>query len=405
MKNNNNYGTYCVLPFNSVSITAHGDIRHCCNGGYDVSDYKLPNVSNLTTEEIINNDFIQDLRDSFIKEERHPACNRCWKMEDMNIMSFREVANRYKRYDINVTGRKNIQKSINFDDIEYIDITLGNKCNLACRMCLPSSSSLLAKQQKEIGIHNGEIDIEHSADNKEKILDLFAKAKNLKKIYMLGGEPLINEFHYEILDLLIAKDRAKNVEIYFNTNLKVNKISSYYPIWEKFNSIYIQASIDGTHECYEYIRYPGKWDKLYKSFKELSDIIDQKKYLLSISPVLQNLNVHNIVKLVEELRFTGKFETGWFFIPVSGPNQLHIVPKITIREAIEQANKLPDTKAIPKQSLLNMLQTALTKKVTQDELRLFFYYTQKYDQYRKQNIFEMAPHFLDLANKFKLTIW
>lgn len=402
---NNNYGTYCVLPFNSVSITAYGEIRHCCNGGYDVNGIKLPNVSHLTTEGIINNDFIQDLRDSFIKEEKHPVCKRCWKMEDMDIMSFRDVSNRYKRFDMNVTGRKNIKKVIDFEDIEYIDITLGNKCNLACRMCLPSSSSLLAKQQKEIGIYDGDIDIEHSAGSKEKILNLFAKAKNLKKIYMLGGEPLINEFHYEILDLLIAKDRAKNVGIYFNTNLKVNKISSYYPIWEKFHSVHIQASIDGTHECYEYIRYPGKWDKLYKSFKELSDLIDQKKYLLSISPVLQNLNVHNMVKLVEELRYTGKFETGWFFIPVSGSNQLHIVPKIIIKQAINQVNKLPETKAIPKQALLNMLQTALTKKATKDEVKLFFYYTKKYDEYRQQNIFEMAPHFLDIADKFRVKSW
>ena len=401
----NEHENYCVLPFNSVSITAQGEIRHCCNGGYDIADFKLPKINDMTTEKIINNDFIQKLRDSFIKDERHPLCNRCWNMEDMNNTSFRQVSSMYKRFNMNVTGSKNLKKNINFEDIEYIDITLGNKCNLACRMCVPYSSSLLAKQQQEMGLYDGMIDIEHSTATKEKILDLFSRAVNLKKIYMLGGEPLINEFHNEILELLISKNRSKNVGIYFNTNLKVNKILNYTNIWEKFYGVYIQASIDGTRDCYEYIRYPGKWNTLYKSFKELSTIIDCKKYYLSISPVLQNLNVHNFVDLILELRYTGKYETGWFFIPVTGPNQAHLLPKKVIHEAIIQATKLPDTKAIPKQSLLNMLETALKKEPTKEEVDLFFYYTKKYDVYRKQNIFEMAPHFLDIADKFQVQPW
>ena len=121
--------------------------------------------------------------------------------------------------------------------------------------------------------------------------------------------------------------------------------------------------------------------------------------------MLQNLNVHNFVDLILELRYTGKYETGWFFIPVTGPNQVHLLPKKVIQEAIIQATKLPDTKAIPKQSLLNMLETALKKEPTKEEVDLFFYYTKKYDVYRKQNIFEMFPHFLDIADKFQVQPW
>lgn len=399
----NNLKNYCVLPFNSVSITANGEIRHCCNGGYDLTN--APLLKELSVDLIINNDFIQDIRDSFIKDERHPKCSRCWDMEDMGIMSFREVANRYKNYALNKTGIPNTNRETRFEHIEYIDLTLGNKCNLACRMCQPSSSSLLAKQEKEMGLYSGEINLDHSSDNKEKILDLFRKAKNLKSIYMLGGEPLINDFHFEILDLLIANGKSRNIEIHFNTNLQVNKVDSYYDRWEKFSKVRIQASIDGAHDCYEYIRYPGKWNKIYKNFQELSKIIDNKKYYFSISPVLQNLNAHNIFDLINEMRYTNNSETSWFFIPISGPNQLHLLPKKTLKKCIKKANNLPVTSKISKNDIISQLTAAYNKKIDVKDLELFFSMTKRYDKYRKQNLFEMAPHFAILAEQYSIETW
>ena len=76
-------------------------------------------------------------------------------------------------------------------------------------MCNPTSSSLLAKQLKIVNEHNGPELIELSRETKNKILDFISKSVNLNTIYMLGGEPLINEFHDEIVDLLVCSNRAK----------------------------------------------------------------------------------------------------------------------------------------------------------------------------------------------------
>lgn len=402
-KDLNNLKHYCVLPFNSVSISANGEIRHCCNGGHGLTDTFF--VQDVDVNGLINNPFIHDIRESFLKDERHPKCTRCWEMEDMGVMSFREVANRHKNYNINTTGVRTFKKELNFEDIEYIDLTLGNKCNLACRMCTPTSSSLLAKQQKDMGIWQGDVDIDHSDTDKEKILELFRKAVNLKNIYMLGGEPLINPMHFEILDLLIETGQSKNIEIFFNTNLQVNKISSYYDRWEKFARVRIQASIDGSGDCYEYIRYPGKWDKLYKNYKELSKIIDDQKFFFSVSPVLQNINAHNMYDLVNEMRYTNGRETGFFFIPISGPNQLNLVPKRVLERAMNNMYKLPNTQAIPRTDILRQLSAAHKKEINVDELKHFFNITKGYDKFRKQNLFEMAPHFEELADEYGIEKW
>ena len=394
---------YCVLPFNSVSITASGEIRHCCNGGHDVSGTQR--IENLTVDELINNPFIHDIRDAFLKEEKHPACARCWKMEDMGILSFREVANQYKNYAINETGIRTFKRELDFEDIEYIDLTLGNKCNLACRMCNATSSSLFAKQDIELGFIQGPAEIDHDDDAKQKILELFRRSVNLKNIYMLGGEPLIHPFHFEILDLLIETGQAKNIEIFFNTNFQVNKVSSFMDRWEHFKTVHIQASIDGTEDTYNYIRWPGNWNKLYRNLNDLGEIVDNKKYKLSISPVLQNLNVHNIFDLINQCNIIKNKELGMFFIPVSGLNKTEIVPKEIIAKAMEDISSLPKRKSLPKPDLLRQLQTAYDAEYNPEHVEEFFRKTKAMDEYRKQNLFETMPHFSKLADDFGIKKW
>lgn len=398
-----NIKNYCVLPFNSVSITASGEIRHCCNGGHDVQG--TPRISNMTVDELINNDFIHDIRDSFLKEEKHPACSRCWKMEDMGILSFREVANKYKNYNINETGIRTFKRDLNYEDIEYIDLTLGNKCNLACRMCNATSSSLFAKQDISLGYIVGPAEIDHDALAKEKILELFRRSVNLKNIYMLGGEPLIHPFHFEILDLLIETGQSKNIEIFFNTNFQVNKVSSFLDRWEHFKTVHIQASIDGTEETYNYIRWPGNWNKLYKNLNDLADLVDNRKYKLSTSPVLQNLNVHNMYDLINQVNVIKNKELGMFFIPVSGLNKTEIVPKEIIVKAMEDISSLPERKSLPKPDLLRQLQTAYDAKYNPAHVEEFFRKTKAMDEYRNQNLFETMPHFAKLADQFGITKW
>ena len=394
---------YCVLPFNSVSIAASGEIRHCCNGGHNLVGTHL--VDNLSVNELINNEFIHDIRDAFLKDEKHPKCARCWKMEDMGILSFREVANRYKNYAINETGIRTFKRDLNFEDIEYIDLTLGNKCNLACRMCNATSSSLFAKQEIALNHMQGPAEIDHGDSAKEKILELFRRSVNLKNIYMLGGEPLIHPFHFEILDLLIETGQSKNIEIFFNTNFQVNKVSSFLDRWENFKAVHIQASIDGTEETYNYIRWPGNWNKLYKNLNDLTDLVDNKKYKLSSSPVLQNLNVHNIVDLVKQVNVIKGKELGMFFIPVSGLNKTEIVPKEIIAKAMEDINNLTVGRNFPKKDLLAQLKTAYDTEYNPDHVKEFFRQTKLMDGYRNQNLFEVMPHFAKLADEFGIEKW
>jgi len=392
---------YCVLPFNSVSIGVTGEIRQCCNAGYDSNSNTY--ISNLDIDGIINNEFIQDIRQSFIENKTHSKCGRCWKQEAMKSMSFREIANQDKHHGIGqgITNRKSV---IDFEDIEYIDITVGNKCNLACRMCNWSSSNLLAQQLKEMGMHTGPVDLGFDLETKNKIIELFRRSVNLKSIYMLGGEPLINPLNDEILDLLIETGQAKNVFIHYNTNLQVNKIDNYLEKWSHFKGVEIQASIDGCEEVYNYIRWPGNWKKVLRNLTTAITNGNGNTLQVSVSTTIQNINALNIPKLITMCQ-TLDPAIPFFFIPVVGTMTLDVTPKHILREAIEILEAMPKRGNIPLDDLLANYYNAYDSTIDELKVKAFFKENKMFDLKRKQNLFETIPYFIDLANQFKIERW
>ena len=392
---------YCVLPFNSVSISATGELRQCCNAGYYSSNTF---ISDLDINGIINNNFIQDIRQSFIENTQHSKCSRCWKQEAMGSMSFREVANRNKYYGIgqSITNRK---KVIEFEDIEYIDITLGNKCNLACRMCNWSSSSLLAQQLKELGKHTGPIDLELDDESKNKVIELFRRSVNLKSIYMLGGEPLINPLNDEILDLLIETGQSKNIFIHYNTNLQVNKIEDYLEKWSHFKGVELQASIDGCEEVYNYIRWPGNWKKVLRNLTTAVQKGNDDTLKVSISTTIQNINALNIPKLINMCQTLEEQAVPFFFIPVVGTMTLDVTPKRVLKEAIDLLEAMPKRMQIPIDDLLANYRDAYNSKIDKKKVQAFFDEQKMFDLKRNQNLFETIPYFIELADEFNIERW
>jgi MoaA/NifB/PqqE/SkfB family radical SAM enzyme len=393
---------FCVLPFNSVSISATGNLRQCCNGGenpYNVF------VQNSTVDEIINNKKSQALRSNFLKDQKDAACNRCWNMEAIGNRSFRHVANEDSSHGLKSTIPIKMDTTISFDDIQYLDITLGNKCNLACRMCNATSSSLLAKQLKEFKMYSGDDVIDFSRETKDKILELIDRSKNLNSIYMLGGEPLINEFHDEIIDLLITQNRAKDVKIHYSTNMQID-IEKYLPMWKNFKYIDLNISLDGSHQTYEYIRWPGKWDKVFNNLKRACEFRKEANFYPTVATTIQNLNASNLYDLITECTTLNDTYVPFFFIPVTGGNFLELTPKHILELEIKKLETLPDPYGRVTE-LIHHYRDACKKHdhITRSQVAEFFETQLRFDQYRKQNLFTTHPHFIEMAEKFNIKTW
>jgi hypothetical protein len=107
---------------------------------------------------------------------------------------------------------------------------------------------------------------------------------NIKKFYIVGGEPLYIKEHYDFLELIASTPYAKNIYLEYNTNL-TNLPKHTINLWKKFKGVLIGASIDGFGNVLEYQRTPANWKLLYKNLKKINEFIkgaDPIRYDLSV---------------------------------------------------------------------------------------------------------------------------
>lgn len=401
---------YCVLPFKSFSINPSGEIRVCCNNGHVPAPY--PTLAE--SDEVLNTDFMQKIRTQFINNEKPTICDRCWKQEEANARSFRYLANNDYNFGIKDGEVAKATPRVSFEDIEYCDISIGNHCNLACRMCNPYSSSLVAKEIADMNNKPEPKVITPPKDDKKKIFEVLEKAVNLNTLYLLGGEPLITDLHEEILDLLIDSGRSQNVILRLSTNLQTNKLDKFTEKWSKFKSVELQVSIDGCGDMYEYIRWPGKWSKLYDNLTHLIEAakFSRKKIRPNIASTIQNINCLNLLELVKTCCVINRYPVGFYFIPVTSgigiaSEDLFITPKRILREAYKIQEKLQHKVGgyIPLHDYERYLLSAISREPTINEAKAFFSKYKEFDIRRKQNLFEVAPFMEEIADQFKIKKW
>ena len=388
--------TACGYINNSISIKAtDGSISQCCTIPPKKINSFTPSI-HLEPFGGINNKEFFNVRESLNSGIKHPNCNKCWKMEDANSESYRMQGNSYIK-EYNLLGHT--RSSITYNDIYWIDIFLGNKCNLACRMCSPYNSSLIAKQLK-LSRQAGK-NLAINDETVHKIFDIIAQSPNLKHINLMGGEPLIIDFHDMLCEHLISSNRAKEIELRISTNLQVDFVRKT-ELHRHFKNISMSVSIDGVGDTYEYIRWPGNWEKLKTNLVLLTDP-KLTMYKYGISMVLQNLLVDNLYESITTLQqLPNMRETNIYFHPVDDKNFMHILPSRIIQAELEKLDSLENLDGL-KQSLKMSLEQSKNLKLS--DVVTFFNQQKLYDGLRNQNLFQTKPHFLELAEQFNITPW
>lgn len=116
--------------------------------------------------------------------------------------------------------------------------------------------------------------------------ELLGDGEGLQRLYVTGGEPLLEPRFEEVLDFLIKRDAARNIHLEFTTNCTTVKESLLDKI-KRFKSSYITLSLDGIGSVQEYIRYPSSWPVIERNIRILKD---WQLKLMAI-PVVQAYNM------------------------------------------------------------------------------------------------------------------
>lgn len=308
MKNN-----FCVLPFNSLEISPDGTCKVCCKIDANIKkdDGKDFNVLYDKLDDIWNSKNINQLRDNFNNNRRSLECWRCWTEESSQIKSLR----------LQVIDQKFNQFN---PEIVYLSLKLSNKCNLACRICSPDLSSLWQSQFKKLNRPLTPVEMFKTIDldkfEGDRLQSLHDISKNLTRLLIYGGEPLINDEIITYLEYLVDSGISRNIQLILNTNGTVysDKLTD---VFRKFKKVNLFLSIDDIGKRFEYQRWPAKWDKIHNNISKYVSMKDEIN--LEFYPTVSVLNICNIEEILARLTT--------YNIPITFNNILHEPKLLSIR--------------------------------------------------------------------------
>lgn len=278
---------FCIYPWIHLHAYPTGEAYPCCHAEMT---HPVGNCKSQTLREIWQGPEMTGLRDNMLNERESPACARCYEQEASGFFSGRRSANKHHGHHI-----KKLQD--NPFEMTYWDIRFSNLCNLRCRSCGHIFSSQWYQDQAALAgpewrkthqvlNYAGRTDI----DMWEQLLP---HIDYVEQIYFAGGEPLLMEEHYRILDELERRGRF-DVRLIYNTNFTHTDLKgrSVFDYWRRFESVAVGASLDAMGPRAEYIRKGTDWAQVEANRRAMQEICPQVDFY--ISPTLSVMNAWHL---------------------------------------------------------------------------------------------------------------
>jgi len=264
-----------------------------------MSDMKHPvgNTRQNTLEEIWNSSGMREIRVNMLNNQPSSACNNCYEKEQAGFFSGRMSANKHHGHHIDKIRDTDPDGTLNQFEMVYWDIRFSNLCNLKCRSCGHIFSSQWYQDQTTLAGPEWA--------KKNQVLNYAGKHKTdmweqlkphldyVEQIYFAGGEPLLMEEHYNILEELVRRERF-DVRLIYNTNFTHTRLKdrTVFDYWKLFDSVSVGASLDDRGARAEYIRKGTVWADVETNRRQMLEICPAVDFY--ISPTLSIMNADSI---------------------------------------------------------------------------------------------------------------
>lgn len=285
--------TFCIYPWIHLHAYPTGEAYPCC---HSEMQYPVGNCRKNTLAEIWADQPMQQLRQDMLTETLNPACGRCYEQEANGFFSGRRSANKHHGHHVK-------KLEANPFEMTYWDIRFSNLCNLKCRSCGHIFSSQWYQDQARLagGDWRDRNTVLNYAGRTE--LDMWEQLEPhldyVEQIYFAGGEPLLMEEHYNILEELVKRKRF-DVRLIYNTNFTHTELKgkSVFEYWKQFDSVAVGASLDAMGYYAEYIRKGTNWAQVVQNRYEMIRVCPQVDFY--ISPTLSIMNAWQLPEFHRE---------------------------------------------------------------------------------------------------------
>ena len=280
--------TFCIYPWIHLHAYPTGEAYPCCHAEMGVG--QVGNCRKNTLEEIWQDQPMQQLRIDMLTETPNATCGRCYEQEASGFFSGRKSANKHHGHHVK-------KLDANPFEMTYWDIRFSNLCNLKCRSCGHIFSSQWYQDQARLAgpEWKEQNTVLNYAGRTET--DMWSQLEPhldyVEQIYFAGGEPLLMEEHYRILEELVKRKRF-DVRLIYNTNFTHTDLKgrSVFEYWKQFDSVAVGASLDDQGVRAEYIRKGTTWSTVELNRIQMLQVCPQVDFY--ISPTLSIMNAWSL---------------------------------------------------------------------------------------------------------------
>lgn len=322
-----------MMPWVHLHVTQLGTVTPCCQAPW-TRDAAFGDINEQSVAEIWNGAPIRAFRRTLLSGGVDPRCARCHDKERSGLLSLRQITNADYAHRQRWVDETDADGASPSSRPVYVDIRFSNLCNFRCRICGPASSSRWAEDGRALGqLGPDSPALTRAARDPEQLWKELARlVDTLEEIYFAGGEPLVMEEHYALLDLLLARGRT-DVRLKYNTNLSETKFRGRDVLadWARFKNVIVSASLDGSGARGELQRKGQIWAETVSHARRIRASCPH--VLFQVTPTVSLFNLLHLPSFHREWTEAGLADVAHFWPSVlSEPARFNIrVAPATLR--------------------------------------------------------------------------
>jgi organic radical activating enzyme len=268
---------YCNNKFKYLKIDAVNKCTlSCCATKSVPIDFKRIET---TPGDIFNIPEDVSDREKMLRNERTDRCEaNCWKAEDFGAPSQRDI------YNGSVRSHTSVRT-----DPEVLELLLTRDCNCACSYCCREYSTRWSteldkfgnyefthyvderfnRQSRDYDVNNLQKNIINQPEYKLLESEILSLIPKVKKIVITGGEPLLNKFFDDILELANKNKNIETIQLSTGLNTSQQKFDKLISRMKENPNIELRVSVENTGKYAEFNRYGITWELTQSRINQL----------------------------------------------------------------------------------------------------------------------------------------
>lgn len=262
--------TMCILPWIHMHPWPNGKTMLCCDSPWETH---IGDLRENSLREVWNSPKMRQVRLNMLQGKHCNECVRCYEKEKYGHDSLRIRSNKdWLEPHWDKVAKTNADGSLDDLHIVYLDFRFSNVCNLRCRYCGPElSSNWFADAVKSTFNQTPTEQVIQIRKDVEGFMEEFeTMLPHIEQIYWAGGEPIIMDEHWYIMNRLVELGKT-DIRIFYNTNFTKLKYKQHdvLDLWKNFKHISVGASLDAEGARGEYQRKGTVWADIEGNIRRL----------------------------------------------------------------------------------------------------------------------------------------